>query len=244
MIKRILFLSFLSAIFVVKSYSQCTPDPNCTTPVCPDTIDNLDTAYANSMYEQVITLNVPPDTNLNSIYATVDSVIFSNIHGLPTNLSYACNASNCVLLGGNKYCIKISGIPVISDTGLHNLTFQGIAYGTALGSPATIPYPITGFRIYVANASSIKEKVDLISKVSNVPNPFSNSTEVFFSSKIGGKADFLVYNLLGRNVHAETIQVNPGQNSFLFEADKLPSGIYMYSLRINNSVVTKRMIIK
>jgi hypothetical protein len=244
MIKRLLFLSFLSAIFVVKSYSQCTPDPNCNAEVCPDTIDNLDTAYTGLMYEQIITLNVPADTTLSGIYGTIDSLVLSSVNGLPSGISHVCNAANCVMLGGQKYCIKLSGVPNIADTGLNELTMQGTIYGTAIGSPILFPYPITGYRIYVVNASSIKEKIDLISKVSNVPNPFSNSTEVFFSSKIGGKADFLVYNLLGRNVHTETIQVNPGQNSFLFEADKLPSGIYMYSLRINNSVVTKRMIIK
>ncbi len=89
----------------------------------------------------------------------------------------------------------------------------------------------------------------------NYPNPFSKSSDgnavttieysiPEFVAKNGELVILKVYDILGRNV-ADLVNEKqaPGNYSVKFNAANLPSGIYLYTLRTENYLKTKKMII-
>lgn len=78
----------------------------------------------------------------------------------------------------------------------------------------------------------------------NYPNPFNPSTKISFSIPQSGFTRLVVYNLLGKEV-AQLVNrnLNAGNYTFEFNANNLPSGLYLYSLSSGNYSVTKKMLL-
>lgn len=78
----------------------------------------------------------------------------------------------------------------------------------------------------------------------NFPNPFNNSTVIYYSIEEEGNVELSVYNLAGRKV--QTI-VNRFRTSGTyrtdFNASGLSSGVYLYRLKVNGRASTKKMIL-
>lgn len=79
----------------------------------------------------------------------------------------------------------------------------------------------------------------------NYPNPFNPSTTISFYLKNNGKVSLNVYNLLGELV--DTIiekELNMGRHSIQYKPANLTSGIYFYTLVVNERVVgTKKLVL-
>lgn len=76
----------------------------------------------------------------------------------------------------------------------------------------------------------------------NYPNPFNPSTSIEFVIPQAGFVNLSVFNLLGEKV-AELINEvkESGNHSAVFNASKLSSGTYIYSLSVNGNIITKKM---
>ena len=77
----------------------------------------------------------------------------------------------------------------------------------------------------------------------NVPNPFSNSTDIKFYVEDESEATVTVYNTLGAIVNQQTLTTVVGENKVSIKANDLASGTYIYSLKYKNAVTTKRMLV-
>jgi hypothetical protein len=77
-----------------------------------------------------------------------------------------------------------------------------------------------------------------ISLAQNYPNPFNPSTTIEFGLPQAARATIDVYNLYGQRV-ATLIdaQRSAGAYKVSWDAEDLPSGTYMYQLRVDGSVV-------
>jgi hypothetical protein len=77
----------------------------------------------------------------------------------------------------------------------------------------------------------------------NYPNPFNPNTIISFSLGDTSPTKLAVYNLLGQEVN---ILINrtmrAGKHRVSFNADNLPSGVYVYRLTTNKGILTKKMI--
>ncbi len=78
----------------------------------------------------------------------------------------------------------------------------------------------------------------------NYPNPFNPVTRIGFTLFNSGFTSLKVFNLLGKEVatlvdHAK----EAGIHTVTFDASRLPSGIYFYTIRSGTFVETKRMIL-
>ena len=69
----------------------------------------------------------------------------------------------------------------------------------------------------------------------NYPNPFNPATKIKFSTAATEMTSLKVYDLLGREV-ATLInkELEPGNYSLTFNGENLPSGVYLYRLKIGN----------
>jgi hypothetical protein len=116
---------------------------------------------------------------------------------------------------------------------------------------------LDAFYSMVLNVEKIYETATNFQLSQNYPNPFNPSTiisysipssSVFAGSEATKQSTFnvtlTVYNALGQKVATLVNKMqSPGNYSVQFSADNLPSGIYFYSLRVNNFSDTKKMLL-
>jgi hypothetical protein len=80
--------------------------------------------------------------------------------------------------------------------------------------------------------------------MSNYPNPFNPSTQISYQLEKAGLVSLKVYDILGRNVATLVNRYqDAGKYNVTFNAANLASGIYIYQLRTNNLISTKKMIL-
>ncbi|MGH7456375.1 MAG: FlgD immunoglobulin-like domain containing protein, partial [bacterium] len=81
----------------------------------------------------------------------------------------------------------------------------------------------------------------------NYPNPFNPSTKIQFSVLEAGVVQLSVYNLQGQEVRTLVFgQMNPGRHTITWNGRDnsgkiVPSGIYLYKLRVNGFEQTRKM---
>ena len=79
----------------------------------------------------------------------------------------------------------------------------------------------------------------------NYPNPFNPSTRINYKIGEPGLVQLKVYNILGVEVASMVNEYKNAGNYFAdFKADNYSSGVYFYSLSVNNFVQTRKMILE
>ncbi len=79
-------------------------------------------------------------------------------------------------------------------------------------------------------------------KLQNYPNPFNPSTNIIYQVKEKGLVSLKVFDMLGREVvDLVNEEKEPGQYEVFFDGSNLPSGVYIYSIRVNNFTAVKKM---
>lgn len=78
----------------------------------------------------------------------------------------------------------------------------------------------------------------------NYPNPFNPTTQIKYSVPQSSYISLKVYNLLGEEVATlfEGFR-NPGEYTITFNGNGLASGVYLYQLKANNFLETKKLVL-
>jgi hypothetical protein len=95
---------------------------------------------------------------------------------------------------------------------------------------------------YISGIDPVAQEKKL-SNLLNFPNPFTYSTTIQYELSKNGYIELIIWNHLGQEV--ETLfkgNKKAGQHQTLFNASKLPAGIYFCRLHIGNEMVTKKII--
>jgi hypothetical protein len=78
----------------------------------------------------------------------------------------------------------------------------------------------------------------------NFPNPFNPSTRIRYSIKANGFVSLKVYDILGNEVMTLINELkSPGIFETELNATNLPSGVYIYSLHVNEFISNQKMIV-
>jgi photosystem II stability/assembly factor-like uncharacterized protein len=80
----------------------------------------------------------------------------------------------------------------------------------------------------------------------NYPNPFNPSTTIRFGLPKAGKVTLKIYDVTGREVAAlfNSMELNAGTVTYEFDASRFASGVYFYTLIVNdNKIDTKKMVL-
>jgi Secretion system C-terminal sorting domain len=89
---------------------------------------------------------------------------------------------------------------------------------------------------------NIQPKIYSLSQ--NYPNPFNPSTNIDFSIQKPGLVLLKIYNILGQEVLTLVNQeMNTGTYTYNFNASRLSSGVYFYTIRSGDFVQTKKMML-
>jgi hypothetical protein len=78
----------------------------------------------------------------------------------------------------------------------------------------------------------------------NYPNPFNPSTTIRYQIPKPGLVTLKIYDILGREI-ATLVNENKNEGSydFTFNASRFGSGVYIYQIRVNDYVSSKKMIL-
>ena len=124
--------------------------------------------------------------------------------------------------------------------GLTSYGFEG-GYGGLLGGK------INGVCFGDTTALGINDKNENISGYSleqNYPNPFNPDTKIKYTIAKTGIVTLILYDILGKE---KAVLVNerkePGNYIVEFKNPALSSGVYLYTLKINDYMQTKKMVI-
>lgn len=96
--------------------------------------------------------------------------------------------------------------------------------------------------------TDVKGDNEIIPKIfkleQNFPNPFNPSTVIKFSIPTRQFVSLNVYNILGQKM-AKVVnkEMNAGNYKVNFNAENLPSGLYIYRLKASNFVAAKKMML-
>jgi hypothetical protein len=88
------------------------------------------------------------------------------------------------------------------------------------------------------------EKTGEFSLKQNHPNPFNPTTQINYSVKTTSEVTLKVYDMLGKEVASLVNgRKEPGNYSVTFNAENLPSGIYVYKLTAGKFTTTKKLLL-
>ena len=78
----------------------------------------------------------------------------------------------------------------------------------------------------------------------NYPNPFNPATTIVYQLSKSGNVKVAVFNLLGQQV-ATIVNgyQDAGSHQVTFDASRLTSGVYFYTLEVNGAQLTKKMLL-
>jgi hypothetical protein len=77
----------------------------------------------------------------------------------------------------------------------------------------------------------------------NYPNPFNSETRIEFSVQKQEYVSLRLYDILGRLIKIlKESELEAGWHKVIFNAENLSGGVYFYTLRINGTQETKKMI--
>ena len=94
---------------------------------------------------------------------------------------------------------------------------------------------------WVAPTGELASEYDLMQ---NYPNPFNPSTAISYKLSAFSPVTLKVYDILGREVATLVNQnQNPGNYTVVFDASRLPSGVYFYRLTAGTYTATKKMMV-
>ena len=101
--------------------------------------------------------------------------------------------------------------------------------------------------ITVQNPTSVNDDkitVEDFELKQNYPNSFNPSTNISFVIPTSGLVNLKVFNILGNEITTLlSEQLLAGEHTVPFNAAGLSSGIYFYSLTVNNFTKTKEMVL-
>lgn len=252
MTKKILSVISLFFIFlnVNRSFSQCIPNTGNTALITPDTTTNFASGTDGVAYSQIVYVHPPTDTT--AVVAgfpvtvdPVDSIVLNSITNLPPGLSYVCNPSNCVFLGGVSGCIAITGTP--TTPGYYQLQIIITAYGKIQGTSFAV-FATDTVNAYHININ-VNASVPQINQNSNFQlleigkNQVPDFMTLKMNSPVLTSADFSIFNILGKNVYSKPALLKQGINSIDFSTKNLSPGVYILTLKKEPYVLLRRFVI-
>jgi len=223
--------------------------------------NSTDTIFAQNNYwgtedSAVVELRIfhYPDNNLlGPVYYTpiiipVELLSFSaNVTGNSVSLNWQTatelNNNGFELLRNNKAIAFVPGYGTTTEIKSYSYSDENLQTGKFKYTLVQIDYD--GTRTIVKEIEVEIENVPVVFSLNqNYPNPFNPSTKISFSIPEKGNVSLKIFNSLGEE--AALIlnkEMEAGNHMIEFNAENLPSGIYLYQLSSGNNISTKKMMI-
>ena len=256
MIKKIYFYLTIASIAIATTVSaQCSTDPlyqDSLFGIWPDTNENLPCGRPNEYYETVMQFKLPTEANqVDDTYppgVMINWIRLDAVSGLPNGISFTTDAASST--PANQWNAGEQGCAVLlgqAAAGTYNVSIDVTGEislaGQVIGEEA-LSFGGYVLEIYAGCVTGIYEnKKEELNSVNVVPNPFSTVTSIEYRLPKSEQVNFVVYDVLGKNVHQETLRGQMGLNTIEFNRGVLPKGIYLYQLNTSTDMVSGKMIV-
>lgn len=78
----------------------------------------------------------------------------------------------------------------------------------------------------------------------NYPNPFNPTTQISYTLNESGPVTLKVYDILGKELATLVNEFqNSGQHQVTFNAENIPSGVYIYRIKFGNRLESRKMLL-
>jgi pectate lyase len=187
--------------------------------------------YNNNSYGIASTMHANVFVENNYFYMVID----------PTLVGYGSSLPGLLEQTGNVFD-NCAHAPEDSGT----VPFPPYIY--QLDDAALVPAIVQASAGRIGFISGIKDDADIIADsyklYQNYPNPFNPTTTIEYTISKPSKVKMYVSNILGQEVlKLVDGYVGKGRHHVLVDASQLSSGIYYYSLQVNNTSQVKKMIL-
>ena len=216
----------------------------------------IEAAAGDSSFTQLDTTILGTPYSFQLADWPVDSMSLVSIDGLPNGLSLSCTYANCVLPGDVLTCASVDG--TTSDPlGVYPITIWVDVYTHGILDLGIIQYPlstslfdatgsyesVTGYKIVISNTSSYEMfNSNKFTLLQNVPNPFNGNTIIKFNTPNSENISFNITDMFGKIIYSKEIESISGLNTININ-EKLSTGIYTYSIKNDEKMLSKRMVI-
>lgn len=117
-----------------------------------------------------------------------------------------------------------------SSTGLEETLRGCVINGIVYGDTSMIINGFTNLGNNVPNSFSISQ---------NYPNPFNPLTTIKINIPEGSNVSFIIYDILGNELHKENEYLTAGTYEFKWDARNYSSGIYFYRIEVTDDKTNK-----
>ena len=118
---------------------------------------------------------------------------------------------------------------------------RGIFHGKTAERYASILYSASEPTAVESNRAAVPSGLAL---EQNYPNPFNPTTTIAYSIRTTGPVELKVFDLRGFEVTTLVNDVqNAGDHQVTFDAQELPSGVYFYTLKTAQTVLSNKMVL-
>ncbi|MBS3768319.1 MAG: alpha/beta fold hydrolase [Candidatus Cloacimonetes bacterium] len=203
------------------SFAAAETDPSAINAALAITVPSITYSAADDNITPPASHQIPIYENLASLYKSFVSFLDEDHLGITSNqIAYNCMQPFL------QYIIteNISYLDQFEDSLIYYENFGNIQYQI------------------VNNLNSVHNyELENNLEISNYPNPFEQSTEIVFSLPKPAHVDLSIYNLKGRRIKSLLNEnKNPGNFQVIWKGENskgesLNSGVYFYSLKLNNS---------
>ena len=122
------------------------------------------------------------------------------------------------------------------------VTFGALPAGFSRGTPASVDVIISEDENVTSIESPEGELPEAFALGQNYPNPFNPSTAIEYEIPTPQHVRLEVFAATGRSVGVLVDGIRPaGTHTVRFDADNLPSGLYVYRLQANGETLTRKM---
>jgi hypothetical protein len=188
------------------------------------TDNGINWSKLNQQVSTLIFINPFDDAIVTTLYNYTQNYSLSTDNGISWDTIFSEKSPQCMTYNGsNNYFMGTSGAGIFKSNSL-NGPWQ-FCMITSVENPSEI----------LLNSCYLFQ---------NYPNPFNPITTISYSIMEQGLVQIKVYDVLGNEVAILVNEEKPqGNYSINFDGSNLPSGVYLYSLRVNNYSDNKKMIL-
>jgi len=227
--------------------AQCVPDTSSGALYSPSESEGLPSGKIGAEYEAIISVNVPDDTTVLTFTGSVDSLVLTDVTGLPPGFQYECNVTSCAFPGGTFGCIRVYGqTNDNANAGTWDLSADFTFHIKPSGLPAiSYPYSLEGYSIQL---DSIPLGVNELN-YQNLdffiePNPLNERSALYFELPASQSYSVDVYSLLGAKVFHVSQEGAKGQNRLMLGDLIYDPGVYFISLQQGEYKKSMRFIVQ
>lgn len=207
----------------------------------------LDTAYVDSFYSQIIQFKFPEDTLVFNNRIKFDSFKIESINGLPPGFSYDCDTPSCVYPGGGQGCVSLEGMPLDSMVGVYkvNVKVRGYVFNFSQAQTEERDLVIIEAKIDTTNDTSttLVQKINFNQNIKIYPNPVNSKSIITFYSDQADFGNFQIINVNGALVESRSFSIKQGKNLIAFRNNNLPSGLYVFKITLQNKTLIGKFFV-